>query len=133
MLVVTGIDVFFIILAAWLGFQKKRVWPAMICFILAVIITSIYSYIIRYMPMGDIRTDIFNPTEYVQESEYINFWKRMFSTFLSGFWARFIAVTSLLAAFWFGIYRRRTGIGIFLFLTSVSATYLFSVVQFFLR
>jgi hypothetical protein len=84
------------------------------------------------LPSGS-PTSMFDPTQYVERGEYVSFWVSMFQTILSGFWARFIAVLSLIAAFWFGVYRRRPGVGIFLFLMSIAATYLFGFTKFLWR
>lgn len=133
MYVIIGIDVLLLALAIWFGFFKKRVLSAMIPFVLAVITTTIYSYIVTRMPLAGSPVELFNPHQYVRQSEYVSFWSLMFSTLLMGFWARFIAVTSLIAAFWLGVYRRRTGLGVFMFLISVATTYLFGVLKYFWR
>jgi hypothetical protein len=134
MYVVVGIDIVILALAVWFGIYKKRVYTGFILFFTAVIVTVFYGYALpRLLAVGNISTDILNPIRYVKQGEYISFWSVMFSTILSGFWARFLAVSSLIAAFWFGVYRRRIGLGVFLFLTSIGTTYLAGILKFLWR
>jgi hypothetical protein len=68
--------------------------------------------------------DLFNPLSHINPEEYVSLWQYLFSTFLQGFWARLIAFLSILFSFWFGVYRRRLGLGITFFVLSFIFTYL---------
>lgn len=68
--------------------------------------------------------DALNPLSHLSSGEYVGFWSLMFSTLLSGFWARLIAAGSLALAFWLGVYRRRFGLAFILFFIAVSVAYL---------
>ena len=67
--------------------------------------------------------DFFNPLKHFSRGEYLSFWHYLFSSLLSGFWARLIASLSILFSFWFGVYRRRLGLGIIFFILSVFVSY----------
>jgi hypothetical protein len=63
-----------------------------------------------------------NPLTYVGEKEYEAYWQMLFSTVLSGFWARALAVLFLVLAFWFGVRRQQVVVGFwFLVLALVMA------------
>jgi len=67
--------------------------------------------------------EFFNPLKHFSQGEYLSFWQCLFSTLLSGFWARLIASLSILFSFWFGVYRRRPGLGALFFLAAVFISY----------
>jgi len=67
--------------------------------------------------------DLFNPLKHFSQGEYISFWQYLFSTLLQSFWARFIALLSISFSIWFGVYRRRFGLGVFFFLITVLVSY----------
>ena len=46
------------------------------------------------------------PLNYIDKSEYSNFWLNMFSTILHGFWSRLIFVVLVVSGFWIGVKMR---------------------------
>ncbi len=62
--------------------------------------------------------EYFNPLHYFTYEQYINFWKVLFQTVLSGFWARALSASSLFLAFWF--MARRQNIPLFIFFMSIA-------------
>lgn len=75
--------------------------------------------------------EFFNPLKHFSQAEYISFWQFLFATLLSGFWARFIASLSILFSFWFGVYRRRPGLGALFFGLAVFISYLGGLMKIF--
>jgi len=67
--------------------------------------------------------ELFNPLKHFSQGEYLSFWHYLFLTLLSGFWARLIASLSILFSFWFGVYRRRPGLGALFFIAAVFISY----------
>lgn len=67
--------------------------------------------------------EIFDPLKRFSQSEYLSLWQYLFATLLSGFWARLLASLFLLFSLWFGVYRRRLGLGIGFFVLSVFIAY----------
>lgn len=73
--------------------------------------------------------DLFNPLRHFSQTEYFSFWQYLFATLLYGFWARLIALISILFSFWFGVYRRRPGIGALFFGIAVFVSYFGGVLK----
>ena len=73
--------------------------------------------------------DNFNPLNYVSQGEYLYCWSEAYMLVLSGFWGRLIAALCLVGAFWFGVYRKMPGLGIFLFFITVTITYLGGLIK----
>jgi len=75
--------------------------------------------------------EFFNPLRHFSQAEYVSFWQYLFSTILSGFWARLIASVSIIFSFWFGVYRRRPALGALLFGVAVFVSYFGSLIRIF--
>jgi len=67
--------------------------------------------------------EIFDPLKRFSQGEYLSLWRYLFATLLSGFWARLLASFFLIFSLWFGVYRRRLGLGIGFFVLSVFIAY----------
>lgn len=74
-------------------------------------------------------TELFNPLKHFSHGQYVSFWQYLFATLLTGFWARLIASVSLCFSFWFGVYRRRLGLGLIFFILTVVMAYFGSLVK----
>jgi hypothetical protein len=74
--------------------------------------------------------DIINPLNYMSHQQYDSFWQMLFSTILQGFWARFLAFTTLALALFFLIYLKRPGLSIVFIVISTIATYFGGVFSF---
>ena len=68
--------------------------------------------------------DTINPLAHVSQEGYSNLWAWLYATFLNGIWARIFAAAFLAMAFWLGVYRRRTAMGIVLLMMSIVVTYM---------
>lgn len=73
--------------------------------------------------------DYLNPLKRFTEAEYLSMWQTLFSTVLSGFWARFAACVFLILSFWFGVRRQNFFTGLAFFLLAMAVTYSAGVFQ----
>jgi hypothetical protein len=47
-----------------------------------------------------------NPLRHMDAGSYDALWQKLFSTFLYGFWGRFLFLTLIFLSFWFGVRMR---------------------------
>ena len=53
-----------------------------------------------------------NPLQIVGEDKYAALWQKLFITLLAGFWGRFLFITFILLAVFFGIRRRNARLAV---------------------
>lgn len=75
---------------------------------------------------------MFQFEKYLASEEYAGIWAFLIDNFLTGFMARGIAVMSLVAAFWFLVYRRNTFAGVVLMIITIIVAYFGSALKYLL-
>ncbi|MBN2569812.1 MAG: hypothetical protein JXB42_10330 [Deltaproteobacteria bacterium] len=64
-----------------------------------------------------------NPLKYFTGDQYSLFWQNLFTTVLSGFWARMLVLLFLGLAVWFGIRREQIASGMAYFIMAIFIAY----------
>jgi hypothetical protein len=72
--------------------------------------------------------DYLNPLKYVSQDQYLSIWQLLFAGLLQGFWARLIAWSCMVFAFYFGVIRQNVGFAIVLFGGAIFITYCGAIV-----
>ena len=64
-----------------------------------------------------------NPLRNITGPHYAFLWRRLFATFLQGFWGRLLACSLLLLSFWFGVRRLNFAMASLFFFLALLTTF----------